>query len=169
MEILNNFGFEPILFFAQIVNFLIILFVLKKFLYKPVLKLLKERRDKIAEGIKQAEEAAKILEQTLEKEEKILKDAQEKAKKLIAEAKLQTEDMLKKSEEQTKQRIDVMLKEARDQISYETGIAEKRLETNISKLAVAFLEKSLKGFFGQKEQEVLMKEAIKKLTTKSKN
>jgi F-type H+-transporting ATPase subunit b len=163
MEILNNFGFEPILFFAQIVNFLIIFFVLKKFLYKPVLRLLKERRDKIAEGLRQADEAAKLLEQTLQKEEKILKEAQEKARQLIVDAKSETEEMLKNSEIETKKKVDEMLKEARAQIIYETGIAEKRLESNISKLAVAFLEKSLKGFFGQKEQEILMKDAIKKL------
>lgn len=169
MEILNNFGFEWILFIAQIVNFLIIFFVLKKFLYKPVLKLLKERREKIEEGLKQADEAAKLLDETIQKEEKILKEAQEKARKLLEEAKLQTEDMLKKSEEQTKKKVDEMLKDAREQIAYETGIAEKRLETNISKIAVSFLEKSLKGFFGQKEQEIIMKDAIKKLTNKSKN
>jgi F-type H+-transporting ATPase subunit b len=163
MEILNNFGFDPILFLAQIVNFLIIFFVLKKYLYKPVLKILKDRREKIEQGIKQADEAAKLLEETVQKEERILKDAQEKAKKLIDEAKLQTEDMLKKSEEKTKKKVDDMLAEAREQINYETGIAQKKLETNISRIAVAFLEKSLKGFFGEKEQEVLMKEAINKI------
>ncbi len=70
MEILNNFGFEPILFVAQIVNFVIIYLLLKKFLYKPVLKLLKERRDIITKGLKQAEESARLLEETVQKEEK---------------------------------------------------------------------------------------------------
>ena len=163
MEILNNFGFEPILFIAQIVNFLIIFFVLKKYLYKPVLKLLDERKNKIVKGLKDAEESAKLLEQTLQKEEKILKDAQSKARELIEEAKKQNEQMLKNSEEETNKKINKMLKDAREQITYETGLAEKRLETNISKLAVAFLEKSVKGLFGEKEQEAIMKEAVKKL------
>ena len=163
MEILNNFGFEPILFIAQIVNFLIIFFVLKKYLYKPVLKLLDERKNKIVKGLKDAEESTKLLEQTLQKEEKILKDAQSKARELIEEAKKQNEQMLKNSEEETNKKINKMLKDAREQITYETGLAEKRLETNISKLAVAFLEKSVKGLFGEKEQEAIMKEAVKKL------
>src|SRR5437870_10658982 len=59
MEILKNFGFEPILFIAQIVNFVIIYLILKKFLYKPVLKLLKDRKQTIAGGLKQAEESAR--------------------------------------------------------------------------------------------------------------
>ncbi len=92
-----------------------------------------------------------------------MRDAQEKAKKLIDEAKTQSDEMLKKSEEDTRKKVDQMLLEARDQIKYETGIAEKRLEVNIGKLAVAFLEKSISGLFGQKEQEVIMKQALKKL------
>jgi len=163
MQILKNFGFEPILFIAQIVNFVIIYLVLKKYLYKPVLKLLKDRKQTIANGLKQAEESARLLEETVQKEEKILKDAQEKARKLIDEAKAQTDEILRQSETVTKKKVDSMLDEARKQISYETSMAEKRLETNISKLAVSFLEKSLTGLFGEKEQESLMKNAIKKL------
>jgi F-type H+-transporting ATPase subunit b len=163
MDILNNFGFEPVLFVAQIVNFLIIFLVLKKYMYKPVLKLLDERKRKIAKGLKDSEEAALLLEQTVLKEEKILKEAQVKARDLIEEAKKQSEQMLKNSEAETNKKIDKMLKDAREQISYETSIAEKRLETNISKLAVTYLEKSLKGLFGEKEQEIVMKNAIKKL------
>ena len=57
MEIIKNFGVEPVLLVAQIINFLIILFILKKFLYKPVLDTLKKREDSIKEGLKQAEES----------------------------------------------------------------------------------------------------------------
>ncbi len=163
MEILKNFGFEPILFVAQIVNFVIIYLVLKKYLYQPILKLLKDRKQTIALGLKQAEESAKLLEDTVKKEEKVLKEAQEKAKKLIDEAKAQSTEILRLSEEETKKKVDTMLSEARNQIKYETGIAEKRLESNITKLAVSLLEKSLTGLFGEKEQTVIMKNAIKKI------
>lgn len=163
MEILNNFGFEPILFLAQIINFLIIYWLLKKFLYKPVLKMLAERKQRIAQGLKDADESARLLEQTLQKEEKVLKDAQEKAKKLIEDAKAQSDLMLKQSELETKKKVEEMLEDAREQIKYETGVAQKELEVNIGKLAVSFLEKSVHGLFGDKEQKVIMKSALKKL------
>lgn len=169
MEILNNFGFEPILFVAQIVNFLIIYWLLKKFLYGSVLKLLEDRKVKIAKGLKDAHEAASLLESTIIKEEKILKEAQEKARQLLVDAKEQSSIMLKHSEEETKNKIEILLKEAREQIKYETGLAEKRIEANVGKLAVTFLEKSIKGLFGSHEQEVIMKTAMKKLTNKSNN
>ena len=84
MEILNNFGFEPILFFAQIVNFLIIYLVLKKFLYKPLLKVLNDRKHKIEEGLKSAEESNRLLKETIDKEQEILKNAQLDAKKVAS-------------------------------------------------------------------------------------
>lgn len=163
MEILFNFGFEPILFLAQIVNFLIIYWLLKKFLYKPVLKLLKERRDKIAEGLKNAEDAARLMEETIQKEEKILKEAQTKAKKIMDEAKAQSDTILKQTEIDNKKLAEKLLNEAKEQISYETSIAQKKLETNISKLAVDFLQKSVAGMFGEKEEEIIMKKALKEL------
>jgi F-type H+-transporting ATPase subunit b len=163
MEILNNFGFEPILFIAQIVNFLIIYWLLKKFLYKPVLKLLNERKQKIEEGLKNADQAARLLNETLEKEEKILKTANEKAKQILDDARNQSFEILKKTEEDNKKLAEKMLNEARAQITYETEIATKKLEVNISKLAVDFLQKSVSGLFGEKEEEAIMKKAIAKL------
>lgn len=163
MEILNNFGFEWILFFAQIVNFLIIYWLLKKFLYKPVLKLLEDRKRKITEGLRQAEESAKLLEETIQKEERLIKNAQTESKKIIDEARAQRDEVFKKTEEETKRKVELMLTEARNQIREETSLAEKRLESNVSRLAIEFLEKSLTGLFSDKEQEVVMKNAIKKL------
>ena len=55
MEILKTFGVDPIFLGAQIVNFLIIFYLLKRFLYKPVLGCLKTGRQN--QGLKQAEEA----------------------------------------------------------------------------------------------------------------
>ncbi len=163
MEILKNFGFEWTLFAAQIVNFLIIFFILKKFLYKPVLKLLDERKRKISDGLKQAEESARILEETTKKEEQILKKAQIEAKKHLDEAHEQREAMQAQSVEETKQQVAKMIADARDQMKYESDQTSKKLELQVSNLAIEFLEKSLKGLFGDKEQETVMKNAMDRM------
>ena len=102
MDILKNFGVDPVLVGAQIVNFLIIFYLLKKFLYKPVLGMLKKRADKIEEGLKQAEESRLALEKTLEEEKKILSKAQDEAKKIIEESRTQAIEVSQKIEEDTK-------------------------------------------------------------------
>jgi F-type H+-transporting ATPase subunit b len=166
MELLNNFGFEPVLFIAQIVNFLIIFLLMKKFLYAPLVKMLEDRKHKIAEGLRQADASAKLMEETIRKEEMILKKAQEDARKLIDEAKAQQASIMQQTEEATKARVDKMLNDAREQISFESIQAEKRLTSHVSKIAVQFLQEAVQGIFGPQDQELIMKNAIKKLSKK---
>ncbi|MEI7424925.1 MAG: hypothetical protein WCK10_02290 [Candidatus Staskawiczbacteria bacterium] len=54
---ISEFGIDWKLFLSQLVNFIIILIVLSLFVYKPVIKILKERNKKIKEGLDKAEEA----------------------------------------------------------------------------------------------------------------
>lgn len=166
MEIFKNFGIDPILLGAQIVNFLIIFFILKRFMLKPVMNVLKNRQTTIQTGLKNAEEGKKILEEALNEEKKILKKAQLESQKLIKEAKTQGEEIVKKSEESAKNQADRILKEAKEDITQEIKSAEKNLSIYVSKLAVQFLEKSVSDLFGQKEQEEILTKAMKKLKEK---
>ena len=142
MDLAKEFGIDWPLLVAQIVNFLIVFFVLKRFAYKPLLDLLKNREKTIKQGIKNADDARVALEQAQEKETTILKNAQAEARKLIEETKKEQVALMQEAEEQTRKKVDVMLKEARNQISYEAKETEKRLSSHISQLATEFLQKS---------------------------
>jgi len=166
MEVLGKFGINPILLAAQIVNFLIILFVVKKFALKPILTILKNREKTIKEGLEQAEEARKLLQETTDKEREILRKAQLEAKALLEEAKKHRDDVLKNAEMQTKEQTEKMLKEAKEQISLETKAAEKRLAGHISQLAIEILEKSSQELFTGKEQTLVVDRALRTLKKK---
>ncbi len=163
MDILTGFGFDWIQFTAQIVNFIIVFILLKKLLYKPVITMLEERKTKIADGLKNAEQAEKMLTEATEKEEEIISKAQLKAKNILEEAKTESIEIKKTAEEETKIKVEKMLKEAREQIEHEAKETEKRLEVKVGNLAISFLKASLKGLFGVKEQESIMKQALQKI------
>lgn len=163
MEIVKNFGLDPFLFGAQIVNFLIVFYLLKRFLYKPVLDLLKKREDAIKEGLKQAEEAKLLLEKTQEREKEILKKAHENAKQTIDEAKNQAAEIATQIEENSKKQAEKIIEQAREQITLETKEAEKRLSERISDLSLDFLSNSIKEMFSEKEQKEVMEKAIKQI------
>lgn len=167
MEVLGKFGINPILLFAQIVNFLIILYIVKRFALKPIMAMLKNREKTIRDGLKEAEEARKLLAETAEKEKQVLKKAQTEARLLLDETKKQAGDLLKQSETRTKSQVDKMLVEARQQISFETKEAEKRLAAHVSELAIEFLEKSTSELFDEEEQNLVMQKAVKNLKKKS--
>jgi F-type H+-transporting ATPase subunit b len=167
MEIAQQFGINWVLLAAQIVNFLIVLFILKKLLYKPVQEMLRNREKTIKEGLKQAEEARVLLEQTAEREREVLRKAQQEAKKLLEETKQQRVQMMAESEILTKKQAEAILKEARSQIAFESAQTEKRLTAHISQLAVTFLQKSIADLFSEEDQERIMKNAVKKLQDKA--
>ncbi|MBI2034973.1 MAG: F0F1 ATP synthase subunit B [Candidatus Levybacteria bacterium] len=143
MEIINNLGIDPLLLVAQGVNFLIILYILKRFAYKPILSMLKSREDTIRKGIKQAEDARILLEKTQEKEKQILKKAQAEAKMMIEKTKEEQIKIIQDAREKGKLDMDLLLEEARKQIAFETKEAEKKLTVHISEIAMLFLKKSL--------------------------
>ena len=101
-KILSDFGVQPILLLAQIVNFLILLILLKKFLYKPILQVLEKRKETIDEATKQA--AGIIAEAHLKAQtdiEEMLKKGQEaitlEREKMQSELKGEVADLVGKS------------------------------------------------------------------------
>lgn len=148
---------------AQIVNFLIVLFILKKLLYKPVLELLKKRQTTIKEGLEQAEQARVKLEKVVIEEKNILKTAQLQAKKIIEDAKQESTEIAKQMTDNTKKQTDKILKDAKDQIAKESLETEKRLAVSASELAVSLLRKSLSEFFSPKEQKEVVANALKNI------
>lgn len=163
MEIIKNFGLSPLLLVAQIVNFLIILFLLKKFLYKPVLTVLKKRQITIKEGLKQAEDARIKLEKVVIEEKNILRQAQLQSKKMIEDAKFDAIEVAKQLNEDAKRHTEKMLNDAREQIARESIETERKLAKSTSELAVKILEKSLKDFFTSADQEKVVASALRKI------
>lgn len=163
MEILKNFGFDPVMLVAQIVNFLIIFYLLKRFLYKPVFEMLKKRQDTIADSLKRAEEIKVTLENTVEEEKKILLKAQSEGKKIIDDARLQASQAAKEIEENTKKQTEKMILEAKQQIEYESKEIERQISEKVSMLASDMLTKSLEGIFNAKEQKQILDRSLKQI------
>ncbi len=163
MEIIKNFGLDPVFLAAQVVNFLIILYVLKRFLYKPVLEMLKKREDAIKETLKKNEEARILLEKTSSEEKAVLKRAEAFAKKIIDDAKSHAIETAKEIEEISKKQTEKILADASLQIRKEAVETEKRLSLTVSKVAIEFLKKSLEQLFSEKEQKEILKKALKEM------
>jgi F-type H+-transporting ATPase subunit b len=82
----EQFGFNTSLFISQLISFLIVAFLLHRFAYKPILKVLEARREEIAKSLANAEEIKKQLAQAEASRQKTMADANAQANKLIEEA-----------------------------------------------------------------------------------
>lgn len=85
-ELVNQLGIDLKLLIAQGVNFLILLFVLTKFVYRPLMKLVEERRQKIELGIKGGEKATQLIKEAEKTGQVIIKEADVQALSILSEA-----------------------------------------------------------------------------------
>lgn len=82
------FGFDWWMFLSQCISFIIVCFLLQKFAYKPILNVLEERRERIAEGLANADKIKQQLSEAEVRYNEILTKANADAQKMLDEAKL---------------------------------------------------------------------------------
>jgi F-type H+-transporting ATPase subunit b len=163
MEILNQFGFDIKLFAAQIVNFLVIAFVFKRFLYKPLLEILEKRKSTIKKGLLDAEKAQKALEEAEERKDAIISKAGIEADRIINEAKNQAESIREGMLEETKKEINAMMEATVTQIQLEKENFKKEAKNMSLEIAKQVLNSTLSSLFDNKEKEIIVKKSISKI------
>lgn len=159
----KQFGIEPVFLIAQIVNFLIIFYFLKRFLFKPIQQMLKDRKNTIREGLEKAEEGRILLEKAKKEEEEILQKAHARAQKMQDQAKTQASEILKDAREQAKQDTEKMIEDAKDSIAKEATRVSDQLIGNISELSVGMLKKALQQTVSPKTQKEILTQTVKQI------
>ena len=113
MELLHSLGIDWKLLIAQLVNFVILLAVLYKFLYKPMLKLMQERTIRIEKGLQDANEAEKKLTQSAAEYQKIVNDAERQGQLVLGQSKAHAEQLRASLIKQTQDEAAKMLEAGR--------------------------------------------------------
>jgi len=159
MELLDKLGIDWRLIIAQIVNFSILLFVLIKVLYKPLTKMLEDRRGKIEKGLIDAEEAKSARGRADSEKQLILTEARREALEIIQRSRAEGEaEKQRLIQEGQGERLH-LVQNGREQAEQEMKNAMKEAEGSVGELVVA-LTKKLIG-------NVLTKEQDKKLAEKT--
>jgi F-type H+-transporting ATPase subunit b len=160
---MEQLGIEPKLLLAQIVNFLIIVFVLTKVLYKPVLAMLEKRRKEIAEGLAISERMHREEEKFQEKKAAMLDVARKEAKALIEEAKKRATDVEKDLVEKAHKQASEIVEKGKIEVARERTSMEKSLRTESINLAVVMAQKLLHGILSEDMQHKLVSTHLKDL------
>lgn len=165
METVREFGIQPILILAQAVNFLVLLVLLRRFLYRPILKTLSERQARIAQSLQQAEEVEVRLAQTKKEQEKILTAAQNQAQEIIAQAKDSAGTILAEAEIRAKQMALDMVAQGNVRISQEHAAMFAKLKGEIAHLVVLATKAVAGKTLTQRDQEQLVQQAVHKVVS----
>ncbi len=143
-QLIHAFGIDARLILLQVVNFGLLMAVLTYFLYKPVLKVLKEREEKIAKGIEDAKAAEAALAIAEEEKKGIIAAANKDAEAMTARATEHADSKAEQIVADAHKKAEQVIKDAGDRGSEMKAQVLKETEAEIAKLAVLAAEKVLK-------------------------
>ena len=162
-ELFASLGINGKLLFAQTANFLIVLFILHKFVFGKLLSFIDERKNKIAGGIAAGQKAEKELERVEQNRSRQLIKAREDAEKIVttavSSAKAQEKEVLSSARAGEE---NILLK-AREEGNREKQDIVKGATNDISKTAVLLAESVLAREITEKDEENMRKEVLAKV------
>jgi len=160
LEILGKIGFDWQVAIANLVNFLIIFFILKRYAFKPIAKIIKERQDKVNEGLDSAKLAETNLMQVEQEKEKIVMQARQDANEVVASAKDQADALfVSKTADATKEH-DRLVEEGKKKAQKEFDRMEQEVRAQAAGLIVSSVEKILNEDLDEKQDKKLQEKAV---------
>lgn len=158
---MDKLGIQPIQLLAQIFNFLILVILLQKFLYKPILKALDERKKKIEEGFVFSQKTKEELEEAEKKKEEMIKKARNEAKQIIEEAKKSGKKLEKEIVEAGEKEALEISEKAKKTLEKERLEMAKQMERETVEVALAMVEKILRDILTEKDHQVIIEKKLK--------
>lgn len=164
MELLTKLGIDFKLLLAQVVNFLILLFVLWRFLYRPILSLLDKRKKQIEEGLNLHQKAKEELENIQKDRKEILKQAQIEYEEMMRRAKEEAESRKNEIIMETEKRAKDLLKESQTKIMAHKEQMLKDLKQEVAEVVILTAQKVLQEKIDEKKDKELIEKAINHIT-----
>jgi F-type H+-transporting ATPase subunit b len=157
------FDINPGLIIWTIISFLVLLAVLSKFGWKPILKVLGDREDKIRNSLEEAERARTEAAELIKQNEKNVAHAEEEYKKMIREGKVLAEKMKEEIVTKARQQAQQELQQATAEIQRSVDAAKSQLRNEVADLAIKATEKILEETLDEKKQKKLADSVINQL------
>jgi F-type H+-transporting ATPase subunit b len=157
-KLLNDFSFG--LFIWQTIIFVGLIFLLKKFAWKPILDAVNEREEGIKNALLSAENAKKDLQNLKSDNEKLLAEARLERDSMMKEAREIKEKMVNDAKTEAQAQGQKMIELAKAAINAEKNAAMAELKNQVSSLSLQIAEKLLKDELSNKESQTKLIEKM---------
>ena len=145
---------------AQIVNFTALLIVLRLFVYKPVLRMLDERRSKIQEGLSVAEHGREQAAEASRAAEAQIDGSRREGQEIVAQAQQVASRLQEEGRQQAQTEAEALLQRARSEIQLERDGAIAELRKEFTNLTIAAAEKVIGQSLDRAAHERLIEQAM---------
>ena len=140
------------LLFWMLLSFGILLYILKKFAWKPILQGIKSREEQISKSLREAEQARNEIAKLEVRNIQLVEKAKENYDAILLETKRVKEKMIQEAADQAKEETKNHIEQARETIRREKEIAQAELKVYASSLALRVAEQILRKEFEDKEK-----------------
>ena len=126
------------------IAFLVVLFLLKKFAWGPILKAIKDREDHIEESLQMATSVKKEMQDLQSSNEKLLQDARNERDNMLKEARATKDEIIGEAKEAASEEASKLITSAREAIENEKMAAITTLKNEVGKLSLEIAEKIIR-------------------------
>ena len=151
---------DPGLFVWTILTFLLLLTVLAKFAWKPLLKMLKDREDLIRSSLEDAEKAQTELAKLNAEGEKIINKARAEAQEILSQCKSSAATLKEETLKDAKEKAKVIADNAEKQILVEKEKAIEEIKSEVVNLSLSVAEKLIKKNISVEDNKALIDESL---------
>jgi F-type H+-transporting ATPase subunit b len=161
----ETFGFDLKIFLSQVISFVIVALVLRQFAYKPILKVLEERRERIAEGLLNAEKIKQQLAEAEQRHAEILAKANAQAQKMIDDARESAAHVAERKQQEAIVAAEQIVAKAREASAIEHERTMTELKRELGRLVVDTTAKVTGKVLTSEDQRRLQDEASRQLAS----
>jgi F-type H+-transporting ATPase subunit b len=161
----ETFGFDTKIFLSQVISFVIVALVLRRFAYKPILAILEERRQRIAEGLLNAEKIKQQLAEAEQRHAEILTKANERAQNLIDDARVSAAHVADQKQQEAISAAEQIIAKAREAVVIEREKTMADLKRELGRLVVDTTAKVTGKVLTADDQRRLQEEASRQLAS----
>jgi F-type H+-transporting ATPase subunit b len=161
----ETFGFDVWIFLSQVISFVIVALVLRQFAYKPILAVLEERRQRIAEGLLNAEKIKQQLAEAEQRHAEILAKANAQAQKMIDEARESSAHIAERKQQEAVLAAEQIMAKAREASAIEHERTMTELKRELGRLVVNTTAKVTGKVLTAEDQKRLQEEAARQIAS----
>lgn len=144
----------------QAIAFVVLVWVLAKFVYPTLIKSIDDRRAAIEAGLKEAKQSQEALEKAEAKVTELLEQARTEADEVLARSHKEAAAMVAGAEEKAKQRADQIVEDARNQLAADVNKARQELKQETIKLVATATEHVIGEKLDDRKDAGLIKEGL---------
>jgi F-type H+-transporting ATPase subunit b len=160
VQFFEAFGVDLLKLAFQVINFLLLLYLLNRFLFKRVFALVDERQQRIRKGLEDAEAAARDRELARTEREAAVAEARKEAQELIARGTKIADDTKREIVAEAKAEAEKIAERAREEIAAETERAMAELRAQVADLALDAAGRLVRSEMNQTTQRRLVEEFL---------